>query len=129
MKPELTYLALCGILILSTASAAEFSNADICKAAISVEMGRPSKMMKLEQPGDEPLISYQRPDGDRFRYICKIEKERVVWRTYLSDTNSWGRWRNSESYGDAVTTFAIARGALIISNNQLGEKTFKANDF
>ena len=92
MKPYIVLIPVYALLTLNSASAADFSNADICRAAVSIEMSRPTKSMKVDEPGTEPQISYRRPDGDRFKYRCKIEGDRVVWRTFLNDTKSWGRW-------------------------------------
>lgn len=49
-----------------------FSSDQLCKAAIAMEMGRPADTMKTMRRGDMPEISYRRPDGDRFRYRCKV---------------------------------------------------------
>lgn len=124
---------IAGLLVsigLSTSVYADtFTSAEICKAAISVEMGRPTKTMKTKQADANPEISYRRSDGDTFRYRCDVTEDRVVWSTFLSDTNEWGRWRNRYSEGDASTTYSVSNGVLTISNDQSGVKTFKKKDF
>ncbi|MFJ2480741.1 hypothetical protein ACIOWE_10730 [Pseudomonas sp. NPDC087598] len=123
-------LALLASLGLSAATqAADFSSADLCKAAISVEMGRPTKTMKTKSAGAIPEISYRRPDGDAFRYRCQVSEDRVIWSAFLDDTGEWGRWRNRYSEGDASTTYSIESGVLTIKNDQSGEQIFKKKDF
>lgn len=129
MKAHTLLIPGYALLIFNSASAADFSTADICRAAVSIEMSRPTKSMKVDEPGSEPQISYRRPDGDQFKYRCKIEGDRVIWRTFLNDTKSWGRWRDSDSYGDAVTTFAVKGNNLNLSNDQMGDKQFSNKDF
>jgi hypothetical protein len=106
-----------------------FTSAEICKGAISVEMGRPTKTMKTKQTDSIPEVSYRRSDGDTFRYRCDVSEDRVVWSTFLADTNEWGRWRNRYSEGDSSTTYSVSNGVLTISNDQSGEKSFKKKDF
>ncbi|SHM62722.1 hypothetical protein SAMN05216593_1025 [Pseudomonas asturiensis] len=124
-------LALPAFIAFSTlpAQAADFSPAEICKAAISVEMGRPTKSMKTESSSPYPVIYYKRPDGDSFKYRCQVSETRVVWSTFLTDTGEWGRWRKQYSEGDALTTYAVKNSMLTISNDQSGDQTFKSKDF
>jgi len=123
-------LALIASLGLSVAAqAADFSSADICKAAISVEMSRPTKTMKTKNAGAIPEISYRRPDGDAFQYRCQVSEDRVIWSAFMDDTGEWGRWRNRYSEGDASTTYSIESGVLTIKNDQSGDQTFKKKDF
>jgi hypothetical protein len=127
---KLTVIALAASLCISTeaALAAEFSDAELCKATISVEMGRKTKSMKTIA-AEPPEISYKRPDGDSFKYRCKIEGDRVVWRTFLADTQEWGRWRENYEGGDAMTTYSVDAGKLNITNDQAHPATFKKSDF
>ncbi|WP_235201032.1 hypothetical protein [Pseudomonas syringae] len=111
------------------ANAADFSPAEICKATISVEMGRPTKSMKTETSSPYPVIFYKRPDGDSFKYRCQVSEDRVIWSTFLTDTGEWGRWRKQYSEGDASTTYVVNNGLLTISNDQAGDHTFKRKDF
>ena len=122
-------LALLIICASAETFAAEFSAADICKAAISVEMGRPTKTMKTRSSEPTPEISYRRPDGDSFRYRCQVTGDRVVWSAFMEDTREWGRWRNRYSDGDAATTYSTSDGVLTINNDQAGDQTFKKKDF
>jgi len=128
LKPT---LALASIAALSAASvhAADFSPAEICKAAISVEMGRPTKSMKTESSAPYPVIFYTRPDGDSFKYRCQVSEDRVVWSGFMNDTGDWGRWRKQYSEGDASTTYTVKNGVLTINNDQSGDETFKRKDF
>jgi hypothetical protein len=71
-------LALIFLAASTTAQATDFSPAEICKAAIAVEMGRETTRMKTDVAGNEPAISYRRDDGDRFKYRCRIDGDTVV---------------------------------------------------
>jgi hypothetical protein len=113
----------------TSVQAHNFSNIEICKAAIAVEMGRDAKTMKTRQADPMPEISYQRDDGNTFLYRCNITERQVVWSTFLTDTNEWGRWRNSYEAGDATTTFFVTKGVLRIVNDQAGEEPFSKKDF
>ncbi len=92
-------------------------------------MGRKTKTMKTVQQSP-PEIAYRRDDGDRFRYRCKLEDERVIWRTFLSDTGERGRWRQRySSEGDAMTTYSVSNGKLTIMNDQADTETFRKSYF
>ncbi|WP_223496419.1 hypothetical protein [Pseudomonas sp. A-RE-26] len=129
MKTTISTALLTSVCISAAAYAADFSSADICKAAISVEMGRPTKTMKTKSAEPNPEISYRRPDGDLFRYQCQVTGDRVVWSAFMEDTSEWGRWRNRYSEGDAATTYSISNGVLTISNDQSGDQKFQNKDF
>lgn len=128
LKITLALPALAALYTLP-AKAADFSPVEICKAAISVEMGRSTKSMKAETSSPYPVIFYRRPDGDAFKYRCQVSEDRVIWSTFLTDTGEWGRWRNQYSEGDASTTYIVKNGVLTISNDQAGDQAFKRNDF
>lgn len=128
MKATLIVLAALAPVSAFAAQGADFSPSDICKATIAVEMGRATKSMKTVKQ-DPPEISYRRDDGDSFKYRCKLDGDRVIWRTFLSDTMEWGRWREQSSWGDAMTTYEISGGKLTITNDQSGVETFKKSDF
>ena len=129
MKTIISIALLTSVCIPAATYAADFSAADICKAAISVEMGRPTKTMKTRSSEPTPEISYRRPDGDSFRYRCQVTGDRVVWSAFMEDTREWGRWRNRYSDGDAATTYSTSNGVLTINNDQAGDQTFKKKDF
>ncbi|NMZ58316.1 hypothetical protein HBO25_06240 [Pseudomonas nitroreducens] len=92
-------------------------------------MGRNTKGMKSSSASSSVQISYRRDDGNLYKYQCKIDDTSAVWRAFLSDTGTWGRWRNSYEMGDARTSYSIANGVLSIENDQLGTKTFTKKDF
>lgn len=129
MRAWLGWLGGMAVAVGGTAQAAEFSSADICKAAIAVEMGRSPKYMKTDRPGDTPQISYRREDGDLFRYRCRLEGSRVIWSGYLSDEKLWGRWRNAYGDGDTQTHYAVDNGKLTIENERAGSQSFQRSDF
>jgi hypothetical protein len=122
--------AVAGISLLTVGCAlgADFTPSEICKAAISVEMGRKTKTMRTLQQSP-PEISYQRDDGDSFKYRCKLNGGVVVWRTFLADTGEWGRWREQYSAGDALTAYSVSGGKLTITNDQADVATFTKKDF
>lgn len=108
--------------------AGDFSNSELCKAAIAMDMARPPSIMKTEETGDVPQISYNRDDGDHFLYKCKVRGSRVVWSAYFTETNSWGRWRDGE--WDPVLNYRVENGALLITSSETGQtKTFTREDF
>lgn len=84
-------------LVISTAATAHsasptaagaFSAQQICKAAVSVIMGRSPSIMKASTAGSEVKVSYVRPDDrSTWKFKCKLEGSRVMWG---SDP---GRWR------------------------------------
>lgn len=129
MKIRISLVLLSTFGLATTSYASDFTSADICKAAISVEMGRPTKTMKTKTAEPNPEISYRRDDGDSFKYRCQVSEDRVVWAAFMDDTNEWGRWRNRYSEGDASTTYWVSNGLLTINNDQAGHETFKKKDF
>lgn len=129
MKKYVVAVSLAALGLTPSLQASDFTSVEICKAAISVEMGRPTKTMKTKSQGAIPEIFYKRPDGDSFKYRCQVSDSRVVWSAFMDDTNKWGRWRNRYSEGDASTTFSISNGALTINNDQSGDQTFTKADF
>lgn len=121
--------SLLGLLVLPlSVQAAEFSSEQLCKAAISLDMGRPVSIMTTERTGSEPQISYMRDDGDYFLYKCRIRGNRVAWAAYFSETNSWGRWRDGE--WDPVLTFKEEGGRLLLHSSETGvTKEYNLHDF
>lgn len=109
-----------------------FSKADICKAAISSEMGRNVKTMKtLKSHADMPEITYVRDDGNKYRYQCRFDGERVVWRTYFNDhlQKGWGRWRDTDP-NDSVLTYKDFGHKLKLHNSSTGSiHKFGKNNF
>lgn len=124
-------VGLLSIAVIATGSAeaAVFSSADICKAAIAVEMNRAVKSMKTDRPGDTPQISYRREDGDLFRYRCRLEGTRIIWSSYLRDEKVWGRWRNAYGDGDTHIAYAVDGNTLTIDDERSGSETFQRGDF
>lgn len=126
---KLSLLMAC-LVTAGQASAADYSRSEVCKAAIAVEMGRDSETMKTEQDGNIPVISYIRDDDlQKFIYRCKFNANQVVWAAYFDEEGSWGRWRDSADFGDAVTYFEVSGANLIIKNDQLGTRTFSSSNF
>lgn len=106
------------VLAVAHVQAGEFSPADVCKAAIATEMGRELEIIKTLKSGDMPEVGYTRHDGEKFRYRCRVEDDRVIWQAYFLDRSAWGRWRNSSD--DAVLTFQAGAGKLAISSSETG---------
>lgn len=109
--------------------ASEFSRADVCKAAISIEMGKDTVSMKTKKAGDTPVISYVRSnDLQEFTYRCKFIDSDVIWSGYLNDEREWGRWRDDPA-NDAQTTFEIKGSEILIRNSLMGESVFTSDSF
>lgn len=128
MKKIILPKACLAICLLSTPAveAQIFSDAQICKATIALEMGAPIETIATIEEGKYPIVSYRRVlDGQRFTYSCKLSKEngRVVWRAYNPDEKGWARWRDEERDPDNV--YSASGEYLTIKNNQLGRKTFQ----
>lgn len=122
------------LLVPSSAAIAAdgFSKANICKAAISSEMGRSVKTMKvLKSDADMPEITYTRSDGQKYRYQCRFEGNKVIWRTYFNDhlKKGWGRWRDTDP-NDSIITYKLSGKNLELTNSSTGTTdSYKKNDF
>jgi hypothetical protein len=114
----------------TSAYAADFSQVDVCKATIAIEMGRDNAVMKTEESEGNPVVSYVRSDDlQKFTYRCKFIGNQVIWSAYFNDEGQWGRWRDDSAFDDAKTTFEVRGSELILRNNQLGEKVFTRKSF
>ncbi|WP_175133457.1 hypothetical protein [Achromobacter pulmonis] len=83
----------------------------LCKAAISILMGRPISSMSGSEQDGLATVSYARAsDGDTFKYQCKIEQSRVIWRSLID--GKWGRWRNDPR--DEKVTYKVEGEKLTV---------------
>lgn len=123
---------MCALMVsaISTCGyAAEFSRADVCKAVISIEMGRDTSGMATIQGGNLPVISYVRDDDlQEFTYRCKFVGNYVYWSAYFDNEGQWGRWRDNLEY-DSQFTYKIDGGSLVVNDSQRGESVFVPGDF
>lgn len=128
MKRAIAAIAIATPLLAIAENKETFSDIDICKAAVSVEMKRDVKTMKSVANKDGyPQIEYTRDDGDKFKYQCKIDGKRIAWRTHLG-AEGWGRWR--DGIYDAVITHEIKGDTLHVESSHSDRKpTFKLGDF
>ena len=84
------------ILYLASASAladeTKFSKEQICKACVSIVMGKDPSIIKIDKTeGDVVYLSYIRSnDGTKWAYRCKLSGNRAIW------ANAIGRWRDSQ---------------------------------
>ena len=105
--------ALVGFLPVFTIGAdldiGKFTTQHVCKATISIVMGKNPTIMKTDRIDDNIVyVSYVRPDdGKHWAYRCKLENSNVIWG---SDT---GRWRTHSS--DSKITFSVSGNNLDIS--------------
>lgn len=78
-------------------------------------------MRKLKSAEELPEIEYTRSDGDNFRYQCRIDGNRIVWRAYFNNSvqKGWGRWRDTDP-NDSVLTYKITEDILILHNSSTG---------
>lgn len=117
-----SFFLLLAILGGNAMASDAFSKADVCKAAISSEMGRSVKTMKtLKSAPDMPEVIYARDDGNKYRYQCRFNGNRVVWRTYFNDhlKTGWGRWRDTDP-NDSVLTYRDFGHRLELHNSSTG---------
>jgi len=109
---------------------ADFTNIQLCKAAISVEMGKDPSIMKARGNGDLVELQYIRDnDGTLWKYQCKIiNGNQIMWRTAGDDNtpNRLGRWRDNPL--DSTIMFSVSGNTLTISESDLGDKTFHQSD-
>jgi hypothetical protein len=120
-----------GLSVLSfNALSAEFTNAQLCKAAISVEMGKKPSIMKVKSSGDLVDLQYVRPnDGTHWKYQCKIiNGNQIMWRTAGDDNtpNRLGRWRDNPL--DSTIKYSVSGNTLTITESDLGDTTFKQSE-
>ncbi|TKJ94803.1 hypothetical protein [Erwinia persicina] len=112
------------------ASSAEFTNSQLCKAAISVEMSKEPSIMKVRERGDLVDLQYIRAnDGTKWKYQCKIiNGDQIMWRTAGDDNtpNRIGRWRDHPL--DSTIKFSISGNTLTISESELGDTTFEQSE-
>jgi hypothetical protein len=94
MKPVVVSILLLGVMVVGPIESAfadepAFSEAQICKAGISLVMGKDPAIIKTKVVGDEVKVSYVRSDdGIAWKYKCKLEGAKVLWGA------DPGRWRN-----------------------------------
>ncbi len=83
------------------AADALFPNAKICKAGLSVAIGKNPDTIKInETRGDITILAFTHPNGGNKKiYRCKLSDDRVVW------ASGDGRWRNSQY--DTQITYVI----------------------
>ena len=122
-------ICLIGILLLVACSKpidmGEFNQKQICKATISVVMGRSPNLMKIngEQDGIVRLSYLSDNRQKMWRYKCKLEGNRAIW-----GGDDSGRWRNEDNI-----RFAVINSELNVtenySDNSSTVKVFTLADF
>lgn len=89
---------------------------DLCRLAISLEMGRPLSIIKTDNENSSLAdVSYARPDdGKTWKYQCKSEGTNVYWRGVDLDGpgSGPGRWRDNPF--DNKLTYSESRGKIVI---------------
>lgn len=112
-------------------SQSTFDNYELCKAAISSVMGRPvDSMISMRSKSESPEIFYTKEDGAKYRYNCKFEGNKIIWRAYFDDPVQvgWGRWRDSEL--DPVIMYTVNGDELKILDSFYGTtESFQKENF
>lgn len=113
-----------------------FSGPHICKAAVSVLMGRSPSIMKSSSAGGEIIpevifnISYVRPDdGTTWKFKCKLEGSRVMWG---SEPGRWRTHREDERIYFSTTGAGVSEKLTIELKHSDGSATresFTVKDF
>tara|TARA_R110002072_G_scaffold197707_1_gene355368 strand:- start:432 stop:785 length:354 start_codon:yes stop_codon:yes gene_type:complete len=100
------------------AVAAELSMTQICKAGLSVVMGRAPNIMTTEKVNNGIVyLSYRRPsDNTKWSYRCRVEGNRIIW------ASAQGRWRTHSS--DSVVTFGHDGKKIWVKDSLSGKETF-----
>lgn len=115
-----TALVISGIALAEQPPQSWPTNRELCKAGISILMGRDPSIMKIDRTdGAVVYLSYIRPD-DRslWSYRCKIEGNRIIW------ASSTGRWRTHPL--DEVITFSVSGDRLHLDEAYSDQSTTKA---
>lgn len=117
-------------LVSFNSLSADFTNAQLCKAAISVEMSKKPSIMKVRERGDLVDLQYIRDnDGSKWKFQCKIiNGDQIMWRTAGDDNtpNRIGRWRDDPL--DSTIKYSVSGSTLTISESELGDRTFKHSE-
>ncbi|WP_455233056.1 hypothetical protein [Geopseudomonas aromaticivorans] len=74
----------------------EASAAELCKAGIATVMDRPAEGIEIGSSGKLVSLNYRGEDGSRWRFMCKIKGDQIVW------SSLGGAWRHDESMTYAV---------------------------
>lgn len=100
----------------------------ICRAGIAAEFGRSHKIMQASAQSDGLIrVTYRRPgDAKLWKNDCKVEGDRIVWRTIdASEGSGVGRWRTGEY--DDVLTFKVKGNFVTTSSSDgsSGSETYR----
>lgn len=79
-----------------------------CKATIGILMGRDPRTMTATLREKVHVISYRRPDGDRWSYLCEATPTKVQWATFENGTP--GSWRLADE-----VSYRVAGKELTVS--------------
>jgi len=134
MKAFFVVTICAGLVSLASGASASpgepaFSKSQICKAGISLVMGKSPSIMKTSVVGDDVKVSYVRPDDQStWKYKCKVEGSRVIWGA------DPGRWRTDpadEPMSYSVTGSGDSARLTVKEKYRDGssnEKTFSLSD-
>lgn len=109
-------------LAASAAAPPNFSQPQICRAAIGAIMGRDPKIIKVDKvEAGTVYVGYIRPtDGSAWNQRCMFNGTRVIWATET------GRWRDDPA--DEVISYAATQTTLTIqqkfSDGSSSSKTY-----
>ena len=106
--PSLGIAGLVTAFASKPALAVNFTQQQICRAAIGALMGRDPNIIKVSKVESGIVhVRYSRPDdGTVWEQRCRIEGQKIVWATES------GRWR--EHPMDEVITYAVAGTSVTI---------------
>ncbi len=111
---------------VAPAQGRELDKADqerVCRAAIADMNGHPPRIVRVVNSSKGVVrVRYTRPsDGKVWTNDCRVEGDRVVWRTVdaFGRGSGLGRWRTHPA--DEVITYTIADDQLSITTTFPGE--------
>ncbi|MBK0032727.1 hypothetical protein IBT47_10585 [Erwinia sp. S43] len=123
---------LSAVLSLSSFSAlaADFSEAEVCKATIAFEFGKNPGIIDAASGDGYISLQYIRPDDETlWKYHCRVQSgNKILWRTAgsASEPNYIGRWRNDPM--DPTITYSVSGDGLTITDSEMGDKSFKRSE-
>lgn len=108
-----------------TAKSDRFNIGHLCRAAISIVMGRPIGIIRVDSMNQSlATVSYNRPDdGTLWQQKCKIEGDHVVWAALD------GRWRNEYRWEERLIFSHGNNGELLTIKQQHPDGSGSTQEF
>ena len=108
-----------------TAKSDRFNIGHLCRAAISIVMGRPVGIIRVDSMNQSlATVSYNRPDdGTLWQQKCTIEGDHVVWAALD------GRWRNNYQWEERLIFSHGNNGELLTIKQKYPDGSGSTQEF